>query len=61
MNKRYQKVLLLYLISTLVPYTLLNKNKDIQLTKSWLPSSLIGYGRFAYGLKVLTQLKKASK
>ncbi|MBF0842731.1 MULTISPECIES: hypothetical protein [Mammaliicoccus] len=61
MNKRYQKVLLLYLISTLVPYTLLNKNKDIQLTKSWLPSSLIGYGIFAYGLKILTQLKKASK
>lgn len=58
MNKRYQKVLLLYFISTLVPYTLLNKNKDIQLTKSWLPSSLIGYSIFAYGLKVMTRMKK---
>ncbi|MGK9045529.1 hypothetical protein [Mammaliicoccus vitulinus] len=60
MNKRYQKVLVLYLISTLVPYTLFNKNKDFTLTKSWLPSSLVGYGIFSYGLKVLTKMKKAA-
>ncbi|WP_239750869.1 hypothetical protein [Mammaliicoccus sp. H-M34] len=60
MNKRYQKVLVLYLISTLVPYILINKNKNISLTKRWLPSSLIGYGIFAYGLKALTKMKKAA-
>lgn len=60
MNKRYQKVLVLYLISTLVPYILFNKNEEISLIKKWLPSSIIGYGIFAYGLKVLTKMKKSA-
>lgn len=60
MNKRYQKVLVLYLISTFVPYALFSRKNDSTLTKTWLPSSLVGYGIFAYGLKVLTKTKKAA-
>jgi hypothetical protein len=43
-----------------VPYALFSRKNDSTLTKTWLPSSLVGYGIFAYGLKVLTKMKKAA-
>ncbi|ULG72056.1 hypothetical protein [Macrococcus brunensis] len=52
MLKRYQKVLLLYVFSTLVPQ-LFSRNSY----KTWGASTAVGYGIFATGLKLMTRAK----
>ncbi|GGB09072.1 hypothetical protein ERX37_07195 [Macrococcus hajekii] len=56
MNKRYQKVLALYSISTLIP-TLLNRRSERSGFTQWIIKTVTGYGIFAAGLKEMTKAK----
>ncbi|UXR69402.1 hypothetical protein MUA26_09820 [Staphylococcus sp. IVB6246] len=60
MNKRYVKVLGLYVASTAVP-VLLNKVCKLDGLLKWTVQTGLGYGIFAYGLKVMTRRKKAAQ
>ncbi|QLK86756.1 hypothetical protein [Staphylococcus sp. 17KM0847] len=56
MNKRYVKVLGLYVASTAVP-AMLSKTCDLNGWVKWVVQTAAGYGIFAYGLKVMTRRK----
>ena len=60
MNQRYVKVLGLYVVSTAVP-ALLNKICKLDGLLKWTVQTGLGYGIFAYGLKVMTRRKKAAQ
>lgn len=57
MNKRYQKVLGLYALSTLVP-ALLHINSERKGFTQWMTKTAVGYGIFAAGLKQMTKRKQ---
>lgn len=57
MNKRYQKVLGLYALSTLVP-TLLHRKSNRKNYTQWMTKTAMGYGIFAVGLKQMTKRKQ---
>ncbi|MCS4486138.1 hypothetical protein [Staphylococcus americanisciuri] len=60
MNKRYVKVLGLYVLSTAVPM-LLNKCCKLEGFLKWVVQTAVGYSVFAYGLKVMKRRKKAAQ
>ncbi|MDO5375486.1 hypothetical protein ACEE08_09565 [Staphylococcus rostri] len=60
MNQRYVKVLGLYVASTALP-ALLNKCCKSEGFLKWAVQTGLGYGIFAYGLKVMTRRKKAAQ
>ncbi|BBK27399.1 hypothetical protein SAP2_05830 [Staphylococcus arlettae] len=58
MYKRYLQVLGLYTLSTLIP-NILCQPKNVKVNfKQWLMQNILGYGIFAYGLHILSKLKK---
>ncbi|MCE5153843.1 hypothetical protein [Staphylococcus hyicus] len=60
MNQRYLKVLGLYILSSAIgAMTTRMCNKDHVF--KWFTQTIIGYGVFAYGLKVLTRAKNKEK
>ena len=60
MYKRYLQVLGLYTLSTFVPNLLCKPKHDKVSVNQWLLQNLLGYSIFAYGLHILTKLKKQS-
>lgn len=60
MYKRYLQVLGLYTLSTFVPNLLCKPKNDKVKLNRWLLQNLLGYSIFAYGLHILSKLKKHS-
>lgn len=55
MNKRYQKVMALYGVSTLIPALLI---KSTNSPLKWSARTAAGYSIFAAGLKAMTKAKQ---
>ena len=60
MNQRYLKVLGLYIFSSAIG-AMVTRMCDKDLFLKWFTQTTIGYGVFAYGLKVLTRAKNKEK
>ncbi|WP_411912744.1 hypothetical protein [Staphylococcus pettenkoferi] len=57
LTKRFIKVLVLYVLSTLIP-TLVTCKLDGKPFLKWTVRTLAGYGLFAYGLRLFSKFKK---